>query len=68
MAVYILTESGRYQTNVDASSVHDAVRKAIAFFEQPYWRGPKPTAESVYEVSEAYEPHRRWTVRAKDLG
>ena len=45
--VYILGRNGgRYATTVDASSTHDAVRKAIKFFSDPFWRGPKPGPDS----------------------
>jgi len=68
-AVYIpAPKRGKnYVTIVDATSVHDAARKAIAFFRQPYWKGPKPRPESEYVVTPCYGEHREWRVRAKDV-
>jgi hypothetical protein len=40
--VYISGPRGQYA--VDAVSSHDAVRKAVAFFHDPFWKGPKPKA------------------------
>ena len=40
--VYIAGPRGQYATNVDAVSSHDAVGKAVAFFLDPFWKGPKP--------------------------
>ena len=45
--VYISRPRGQYATNVDACSSHDAVRKAVAFFHDPFWKGPKPKAGTV---------------------
>jgi hypothetical protein len=39
--VYISGPRGQYATNVDAVSSHDAVRKAVAFFLDPFWKGPE---------------------------
>jgi hypothetical protein len=33
-----------------ASSVFGAVAKAREFFESDFWRGPKPTPETIYRV------------------
>jgi hypothetical protein len=50
--VYIPGPGGvPYATNVMAASSHDAARKAIAFFELDFWRGPKPTSDTVLEIS-----------------
>lgn len=41
VAVYLCTPRGKYQTNVEAGSLHDAVRKAIEFFSSRptlYWQ------------------------------
>jgi hypothetical protein len=40
--VYISGPGGRYATNVEAGSSHEAVRKALEFFLDPFWKGPKP--------------------------
>ena len=42
--VYISGPRGQFATNVEAVSSHDAVRKAVAFFLDPFWKGPKPRA------------------------
>jgi hypothetical protein len=50
--VYIPGADGaRYATNLFATSAHDAARQAIAFFNDPFWKGPKPTADTVLEIS-----------------
>lgn len=50
--VYIRDASGApYGTNVSAASSHDAARQAVAFFNDPFWKGPKPNAETVLEIS-----------------
>jgi hypothetical protein len=41
----------RFVTTVSASSSHEAVREAINLFSDPFWKGPKPTPEMVYEVT-----------------
>ncbi len=33
----------RSATNVSAFRLHEAARKAIEFFNDPFWKGPKPT-------------------------
>lgn len=48
--VYISGPRGQYATNVDAVSSHDAVRKAVEFFLDPFWRGPKPMTGTVLRV------------------
>jgi hypothetical protein len=44
VTVYITSPDGNYSTNVYARSSHEAARKAVAFFLDPFWRGPKPAA------------------------
>jgi hypothetical protein len=58
---------GEYQTNVEAESVQTAVRAAIRFFSDPFWKGPKPGPDTEYRVSRFYGEHRTWRVRARDL-
>jgi len=41
----------RYATNVSAFRLHEAARKAIQFFNDPFWKGPKPTLDTVLEIS-----------------
>jgi hypothetical protein len=48
--VYIAGPRGQYATNVEAVSSHDAVRKAVAFFLDPFWKGPKPKAGTVLRL------------------
>lgn len=68
VAVYILgRDKGRYATTVDATSTHDAVRKAIKFFSDPFWKGPKPGPESEYIVSPCYGEQTAWRVRGGDV-
>lgn len=50
-SVYIRDRAGAsYGTNVSASGSHEAARKAVAFFLDPFWKGPKPTPETVLRV------------------
>lgn len=50
-AVYITGPDGReYGTNVDARSSGEAVRKAVAFFNDPFWQGPKPRPGTVLRL------------------
>jgi hypothetical protein len=48
--VYIPGPGGRYATTVSASSAHDAARKAVEWFRDPFWKGPKPTSDTVLEI------------------
>ena len=48
--VYISGPREQYATNVEAVSSHDAVRKAVAFFLDPFWKGPKPKAGTVLRM------------------
>jgi hypothetical protein len=48
--VYITGPRGEYAMNVEAVSSHDAVRKAVAFFLDPFWKGPKPKAGTVLRL------------------
>ncbi len=36
------------------------------FFQDPFWRGPKPTAETTFEISLVGD-ERRWRVKAGKL-
>lgn len=52
MTVYIRDAAGaRYATNVSAASSHEAARQAVEFFNDDFWKGPKPTPDTVLEVS-----------------
>jgi hypothetical protein len=41
----------KYATNVEAESIEAAVEKAVAFFNDPFWKGPKPKSGMVLQVS-----------------
>jgi hypothetical protein len=45
-----------------ASSTFEAVRTAYKFFNDPHWRGPKPTPETIFEISLVGD-ERSWRVR-----
>lgn len=49
-AVYITGPGGRYATTVSAESAYEAVRKAVEWFMDPFWKGPKPTPDTVLEI------------------
>jgi hypothetical protein len=43
VTIYISGPGGQYATNVEATSSHEAVRKGLEFFLDPFWKGgPKP--------------------------
>lgn len=48
--VFITGPGGDYATNVDAKSSGEAIRKAVAFFNDPFWKGPKPHAGTVLRL------------------
>jgi hypothetical protein len=50
VTIYISGPRGQYATNVEASSSHEAVRKGLEFFLDPFWKGPKPNAGAVLRV------------------
>jgi hypothetical protein len=41
----------RWMTNASGTSAFEAARAALAFFADPYWKGPKPQPDTVMEVS-----------------
>jgi hypothetical protein len=43
-------------------SLFEAVRNAIRFFADPFWRGPKPRGDQVFTVALVGD-ERRWRVR-----
>jgi hypothetical protein len=50
-----------------ANSVFEAVREGMNFFADPFWRGPKPNVETLFEVSLVGD-ERVWRVTAVGLG
>jgi hypothetical protein len=60
------TSDGKLWCHVTAAqSTHEAVREGWNFFQDPFWRGPKPTRETVFEISLVGD-ERRWWIRAQD--
>jgi hypothetical protein len=49
-SVYIRGPGGEYATNVDAETVEQAAEKAIEWFLDPFWKGPKPKAGMVLRI------------------
>lgn len=49
-----------------ASSVFEAVARAKEFFESDFWRGPKPTPETIYLVARVAD-ERLFRVCARDV-
>ena len=45
-----------------AATVFEAVANGIEWFADPYWHGPKPRKDTVYEV-DVVGDGRRWKVR-----
>lgn len=50
VTIYITGPRGQYATNVEANSSHDAVRKGVKFFLDPFWKGPKPKAGTILRL------------------
>jgi len=50
VTIYISGPRGQYATNVEAASSHEAVRKGVTFFLDPFWKGPKPKAGTILRV------------------
>ena len=62
VCVTILDPQGRPFTNVTAgSTLFEAVAKAIDFFADDFWHGPKLQRDTVYEVSVVGDD-RTWKV------
>jgi hypothetical protein len=49
-----------------AHSVFEAVREGMDFFVDPFWRGPKPTLETLFTVSLVGDS-REWRVRGRKV-
>lgn len=47
----------------DGKTLFEAVRKAYAWFQDPFWKGPKPTLDTVFKVM-ATASEEVWRVRA----
>jgi hypothetical protein len=50
VTIYISGPGGQYATNVGATSSHEAVRKGVRFFLDPFWKGPKPRTGTILRV------------------
>ena len=48
----------------DGRTLFEAVRNAMRFFADPYWRGPKPGPDVILTVALVGDD-RKWKVRAK---
>ena len=56
------TRQGKNYAHVTAAeTVFEAVRTAIEWFADPYWSGPKPTLETIFEVTLVGD-ERQWKV------
>src|SRR5678810_75172 len=66
--VTIRNRDGRPFVHVTmAATVFEAVANGIAWFNAPYWHGPKPRRDTVYEV-DVVGDGRRWKVRRCSSG
>jgi hypothetical protein len=50
VTIYIAGPGGQYATNAETASSHEAVRKGLDFFLDPFWKGPKPTAGTILRI------------------
>jgi hypothetical protein len=48
-----------------ASTVFEAIRAAQAWFDDPFWKGPRPTLDTVFRITLVGDD-RVWRVRAHD--
>jgi hypothetical protein len=49
--VYIPDRAGvEFATNVEAKSSGEAMRKACEFFNDPFWKGPKPRPGMILRI------------------
>jgi len=63
--VSFTASDGRLWCHVTAAStVFEAVREGWEFFRDPFWRGPKPTPETLFKVS-LIGDERTWSVEGK---
>ena len=49
-----------------ASSVFEACRKALAHFESPHWLGPRPSDDTILEIS-LVSSSQKWKVRVASI-
>jgi len=49
-----------------AATVFEAVANGIEWFADPYWHGPKPQRNTIYEI-DVVGDERRWKVRAESV-
>jgi hypothetical protein len=62
--VYISDHCGcEYRADVSADSSLEATRKAVEFFNNPSWQGPKPEADTVLRIQPAGGKAARMSVR-----
>jgi hypothetical protein len=64
VTIYIFGPRGQFATNVEANSSHDAVRKGVEFFLDPFWKGPKPNPGTILRVCPMGGKEIRVRVRA----
>jgi hypothetical protein len=57
-------EHGKHESYyaTDGRSLFEAVRNAMRFFRDPYWRGPKPGRHAILTVALVGD-EREWQVR-----
>ena len=44
-------DAGSWANVTSANTLFEAVREAWDFYQTDFWRGPKPTLETIFEVS-----------------
>jgi hypothetical protein len=49
----------------DGKTLFEAVRKAWDWFQDPFWKGPKPTLDTIFKVTATARPGEVWRVRAR---
>jgi len=65
ICVTIFNPAGRAYTHVTSGkSLYEGVGNAMDFFRNPFWKGPKPRPDTMFEVMVVGQGSRYWHVRA----
>jgi hypothetical protein len=51
----------------DGASLFEVGRKALAWFNDPFWKGTKPTDDTIFEIALVGSPERKYYVRVASL-
>jgi hypothetical protein len=60
-------QGGEYGHVTAASSLFEAARGALEWFNDPDWQGTRPAAETILEISTVSNLERKYRVRVSDV-